>query len=102
MVRPYPNRLSEIGDRVKCITRFDVLGNDSDEAPEDTQIIEGEIDFGYRFKTIPLAVNIGYGVWWYVEPIGEYERKEGVVDTRVTEYWEDVSYGPTFKIVYNF
>lgn len=77
------------------------------EPSEGPLIVEAEIGVGYKFKTIPLALNISYGAWIYEKPIREYETPFLISGRRVegygvTEFWVDGSHGPTIKIVYNF
>lgn len=85
---------------------LDLWGSTS-KPPEEPLIVESEIGVGYKFKTIPLALNMGYGVWIYEKPIREYETPFLISGRRVegygaTEFWVDGSHGPTIKIVYDF
>lgn len=84
-----------------------VFGSWSSKPLKEPLIVESEIGVGYKFKTIPLAFNIGYGAWIYEKPIREYETTFVISGRRVegygaTEFWTDGSHGPTFKIAYDF
>lgn len=82
---------------------IDQLSNigSTDERLKETLIGNMEFDVGYRFKIIPLTINIGYGVWGYYKPIKEY-TEPALIDKLVTEYWSNDSHGPTIKIVFSF
>ncbi|MBI5756563.1 MAG: hypothetical protein HZA12_06520 [Nitrospirae bacterium] len=90
------------------LDEFSHWGDFTSRSPEEPRIVEFEIDVGYRFKTIPLALNMGYGLWIYEKPIREYEKSGsipyggGVYRTITKEYWDDTSHGPSIKIVYGF
>ena len=68
--------------------------DDFDDYEKNPFIGEGEIDIGYRFEAIPLAISAGYGIWWY--------HAEGNKTSNNIERPENTAHGPTIKISYSF
>lgn len=72
---------------------------------EDINIVEVELDFGYRFKAIPLAIMVGYGAWGYYKPTSEVDEHYNNFYHKIMrsiEGQDNLAHGPVLRISYSF
>lgn len=62
---------------------------------------EGELNFGYRFKTLPFFINVGYRIWFYSKLDREYKNR-AYITPNILETLEHLGHGFTFNVTYNF
>ena len=89
---------------IELVTGIQGLVNVSDEEEyvENPAILEGEVTIGYRFKDIPLTVNVGYGVWSYADKAREYPYSPSIIIDKIVERWEDWGHGVILNLTYSF
>ena len=74
---------------------------DEEKFIKSTSIGEGELNFGYRFKTLPFCINIGYRIWYYSKFDREY-KNIAYITTNILETLDHWGHGVTLKVIYNF
>ncbi len=75
---------------------------DDDEYYRNPTILEAEVTFGYKFKDMPLTINVGYGIWSYGEVARTYPYSPSIVIDEIVERWEDWGHGITLSVTYSF
>jgi len=75
---------------------------DDDAFEKKPAIWEAELTFGYRFKSIPLTANVGYGIWWYEKKAREYPYSPSIIIDKVVERWQDWAHGVILNVTYSF
>jgi hypothetical protein len=73
-----------------------------DGGVDHSAIVEAEAALGYRFHSLPLRIDAGYGIWLYEDVARKYSNGNMPFSNQTVERWENASQGGMLNIVYSF
>jgi len=74
----------------------------NDKFKEETTIGEAEFTIGYRLKTLPLNLSVGYGIWEYDKPVRGYPYTPSLIIDKILERLENWGHEAILKAAYSF